>query len=100
MAYTDILYGVDDFVATITLNRPNKLNAWTSEMDADVHAAIDSAAADDAVRAIVITGAGRGFCAGADMSRLSRLSAGGTPRPHLRPQGRQAGKLEQEVSLP
>ena len=41
MAYTDILYGVDDFVATITLNRPDKLNAWTSEMDADVHAAID-----------------------------------------------------------
>ena len=80
MPYTDILYSVDDFVATITLNRPDKLNAWTSEMDADVHHAVERAAADEAVRAIVITGAGRGFCAGADMSRLSRLSAGETPR--------------------
>jgi enoyl-CoA hydratase/carnithine racemase len=75
MAYTDILYGVDDFVATITLNRPDKLNAWTAE-DVDVRHAIESAAADDSVRAIVLTGAGRGFCAGADISRLSRLSAG------------------------
>ena len=47
MPYTDILYSVDDFVATITLNRPEKLNAWTSEMDADVHHAVERAAADD-----------------------------------------------------
>ena len=99
MAYTDILYGVDDFVATITLNRPDKLNAWTSEMDADVHAAIDSAAADDAVRAIVITGAGRGFCAGADMSRLSRLSAGETPRSIVGGNGSKPGNFEQKFSF-
>ena len=79
MAYTDILYGVENYVATITLNRPDKLNAWTSEMDNDVRRAIDAAAADDAVRAIVLTGAGRGFCAGADMSRLSKISSGGGP---------------------
>ena len=54
MAYTDILYGVDDFVATITLNRPDKLNAWTAEMDADVRHAVESAAADDSVRAIAL----------------------------------------------
>ena len=99
MAYTDILYGVDDFVATITLNRPDKLNAWTSEMDADVHAAIDSAAADDAVRAIVITGAGRGFCAGADMSRLSRLS-GRDAAVDRRRQRRKPGNFEQKFELP
>ena len=99
MAYTDILYSVDDFVATITLNRPDKLNAWTSEMDADVHAAIDGAAADDAVRAIVITGAGRGFCAGADMSRLSRLSAGETPRSIVGGNGSKPGNFEQKFSF-
>src|SRR6516225_2312408 len=77
MAYTDILYGVDDFVATITLNRPDKLNAWTAEMDADVRHAIGSAAAADTVCAIVLTGAGRGFCAGADTKglRISSRSA-------------------------
>ena len=96
MSYTDILYSVDDFVATITLNRPDKLNAWTSEMDADLHHAIERAAADDAVRAIVITGAGRGFCAGADMSRLSRLSAGETPRAIVGANGSKPGNFEQK----
>ena len=50
MVYTDILYGVDNFVATITLNRPDKLNAWTGEMDEEVRHAIEQAAKDDAVR--------------------------------------------------
>src|SRR5580658_2663595 len=98
MPYTDILYDVDDFIATITLNRPDKLNAWTAEMDAEVRAAIESAAADDAVRAIVITGAGRGFCAGADMSRLSRLSAGETPRTIVGTNGGKRGNFEQKFS--
>jgi enoyl-CoA hydratase/carnithine racemase len=98
MAYTDILYSVDDFVATITLNRPDKLNAWTSEMDADVRRAVESAAADAAVRAIVITGAGRGFCAGADMSRLSRLSAGQTPHTIVATNGGKGGNFEQKFS--
>jgi enoyl-CoA hydratase/carnithine racemase len=98
MAYTDILYGVDDFVATITLNRPDQLNAWTSEMDADVHHAIESAAANDAVRAIVLSGAGRGFCAGADMSRLSKLSSGETPRSIIGSNGGKPGNFEQKFS--
>ena len=80
MGYTDILYNIDDFVATITLNRPDKLNAWTSQMDADVRHAVDAATVDESVRAIVLTGAGRGFCAGADMSRLSKISSGETVR--------------------
>ncbi len=98
MAYTDILYGVDDVVATITLNRPDKLNAWTSEMDGDVRAAIEHAAADDSVRAIVIIGAGRGFCAGADMSRLGRLSAGEAPHAIVGANGSKPGNFEQKFS--
>ena len=67
-------------------------------MDADVHHAVERAAADDAVRAIVITGAGRGFCAGADMSRLSRLSAGETPRAIVGANGSKPGNFEQKFS--
>ncbi len=70
MNTTEILYGVARHVATITLNRPEKLNAWTRTMEAEVRQAMRTAAADDDVRAIVLTGAGRGFCAGADMSLL------------------------------
>jgi enoyl-CoA hydratase/carnithine racemase len=98
MAYTDILYGVDNFVATITLNRPDKLNAWTREMDEDVRHAMEAAKADDAVRAIVLTGAGRGFCAGADMSRLSKVAAGAQPSGHTKPNGRNTGDFEQKFS--
>jgi enoyl-CoA hydratase/carnithine racemase len=70
MAYEEILYRISGRVATITLNRPDKLNAWTRNMEQEVRAAMQEAAADDGVRAIVLTGAGRGFCAGADMSLL------------------------------
>ena len=71
MSYREILYSVDDHVATITLNRPEKLNAWTTLMGEEVRAAMFAAEADPEVRVIVFTGAGRGFCAGADMSMLS-----------------------------
>jgi enoyl-CoA hydratase/carnithine racemase len=74
-----VLYDVDDGVAVITLNRPEVLNAWTMEMGRDYLLRIDEAAADPEVRAVVITGAGRGFCAGADMSLLKDLMAGITP---------------------
>lgn len=68
MAYTSILYDVADGILTITLNRPDKLNAFTGEMMTEMVDAFDRADADDAVRAIVVTGAGRAFCAGADLS--------------------------------
>ena len=74
MAYSDILYGVDESVATITLNRPDRLNAWSRDMEGDVRSAMDVAGADNNVRVIIVTGAGRGFCAGADMSMLSASS--------------------------
>lgn len=76
MNYQHILYGVDRRVATITLNRPERLNAWTATMEREVRAAMEEAAADEGVRAIVLTGAGRGFCAGADMDDLKDLDPG------------------------
>jgi enoyl-CoA hydratase/carnithine racemase len=74
MTYTEILYETRERVATITLNRPDKLNAWTRTMDFEVRAAVQFAADDPDVRAIVVTGAGRGFCAGADMSLLGGIA--------------------------
>ena len=74
MPHSEILYDVSDRVATITLNRPDKLNAWTAVMEKEVRAAVHEAEADEAVRVIVLTGAGRGFCAGADMSLLSDIA--------------------------
>ena len=69
VAYQHILYEVSDKIATITLNRPDRMNAWTAVMEHDVREAMMSAAHDDNVRVIVLTGAGRAFCAGADMRR-------------------------------
>src|SRR5579863_5196431 len=66
--FETILFAVEDGVATITLNRPDRLNAFTGQMMLDMIAAFDATDADDAVRAIIVTGAGRGFCAGADLS--------------------------------
>jgi enoyl-CoA hydratase/carnithine racemase len=66
--FETILYAVDDGVATITLNRPDKLNAFTGQMMLDMIAALDRTDADDSVKAVIVTGAGRGFCAGADLS--------------------------------
>lgn len=73
MAYQHILYDIADRIATITLNRPDRMNAWTPIMEREVREAMASAAADSSVRVIVLTGAGRGFCAGADMDALKGL---------------------------
>jgi enoyl-CoA hydratase/carnithine racemase len=69
MEFEEILYEVEDHVLTITLNRPERLNAFTPTMGRELIEAFDAADADDDVRAIVVTGAGRGFCAGADLER-------------------------------
>jgi len=76
MNYSEIAYAVAGGIATVTLNRPDKLNAWTATMEAEVRDATLKASADDKVRVIVLTGAGRGFCAGADMGRLQNFAAG------------------------
>lgn len=67
MEYSQILFNVHDHVATITLNRPDRLNAFTGTMMNELIDAFDRTDADDAVRAVIVTGAGRGFCAGADL---------------------------------
>ena len=67
MRFETIEYAVADGVLTITLNRPDRLNAFTGQMRDDLIAAFDASDADDDVRAVVVTGAGRGFCAGADL---------------------------------
>ncbi|HLK24423.1 MAG TPA: crotonase/enoyl-CoA hydratase family protein [Caulobacteraceae bacterium] len=90
-AFETILYDVEDGVATITLNRPDRLNAFTGQMMLDMMAAFDLADADDAVRAVIVTGAGRGFCAGADLSgggsTFDRSVTPETPRNDIRING-------------
>jgi len=68
MEYTEIKYEVADAVLTITLNRPDNLNAYTLVMDSELKDALDRADADDDVRVVILTGAGRAFCAGADLT--------------------------------
>ena len=68
MSFDTVKLAVDDGIATITLDRPEKLNAFNIAMMRDIVAAFDATDADDAVRAVIVTGAGRGFCAGADLS--------------------------------
>jgi enoyl-CoA hydratase/carnithine racemase len=75
--FTQILYSVDEHVATITLNRPAQLNAFTGTMMREIIAAFDMIDADDDVRVVIVTGAGRGFCAGADLSGGGDTFAGG-----------------------
>jgi len=67
MEFECILYEVKDKVLTITLNRPDRLNAYTGQMQSNLIEAFDKAGKDDDIRAIIVTGAGRGFCAGADL---------------------------------
>src|SRR5919198_1749507 len=69
MAYSEILLEVADGVALVTLNRPERLNAYTPTMGSELSDAFAACDADDAVRAIIVTGAGRAFCAGADLAR-------------------------------
>ncbi len=87
MDFEQITTQLADGVLTITLNRPERLNAWTATMGRELIAAFDAADEDDEVRVIIVTGAGRGFCAGADLAGggdtfdyRERQSAGAVPR--------------------
>ena len=92
MGYQTIRYEIEDRILTITLNRPDKLNAYTAQMGAELAEALERADADDDVRVVILTGEGRGFCAGADLSAgapsfdtkagagATNFGAGRTPR--------------------
>ncbi|HTY97283.1 MAG TPA: crotonase/enoyl-CoA hydratase family protein [Solirubrobacteraceae bacterium] len=67
MSFEQIIYELDGGILTLTLNRPDRLNAWTAQMGLELREAFDRADADDDVHAVIVTGAGRGFCAGADL---------------------------------
>ena len=81
MSYASILFEVADGVATLTLNRPDKLNSFTSDMHAEVRDALFRVKEDESVRCLLLTGAGRGFCAGQDLS--DRAVAPGQEMPDL-----------------
>jgi enoyl-CoA hydratase/carnithine racemase len=76
--YEQIEYEVEDPIATLTLNRPERLNAWTGQMGQEIKHALGAAEHDRRVVAIILTGRGRGFCAGADLTGLGSLSQGGS----------------------
>jgi enoyl-CoA hydratase/carnithine racemase len=72
--FSEILYAVEDGIATITLNRPEKLNAFTNTMRLELIAAFDRIDADDEVRVVIVTGAGRAFCAGQDLVEAASMT--------------------------
>ena len=80
MHFEHIVYNVEDAVARVTLNRPARLNAWTHIMENEVRAATQKADHDDAVRVIVLAGAGRGFCSGADVQGMAEMFSGAPGR--------------------
>jgi len=79
------LFELKDGIATITLNRPERMNAWTAQMGAEINEHLVRCDEDDAVRAVVVTGAGRAFCAGADLERGGETFAGGPAATPARP---------------
>jgi enoyl-CoA hydratase/carnithine racemase len=88
--FETLAYGVEERIATITLNRPDKMNAFNGQMMQDLRAAFDATDADDGVGAVIVTGAGRAFCAGADLSGgggFGRGAAQGAPSDEVRRDG-------------
>ncbi len=99
MAYETILLDVKDRVATITLNRPKRMNAWTGRMAAELGDAMAACNENDEVRAVVLTGAGRAFCAGADMGG-GKDTFGNFERRNREQTGRRGGLLPWQLDKP
>jgi enoyl-CoA hydratase/carnithine racemase len=98
MSYDEILYEVDGPAAVITFNRPEKLNAWTGRMGREYRDALARADADPNVRGVILTGAGRGFCAGADMRVLDTIAAAGRDANAI--EGAPAGSIAANYAQP
>jgi enoyl-CoA hydratase/carnithine racemase len=99
MAYDEILYERRGDVALVTLNRPDKLNAWTRHMHGELTDAVQTANGDPAVGAIVFTGAGRGFCAGADIGGQFQARIDSTKQTGERAGGQAASRREPEAAV-
>ncbi len=95
MSYQDLLYSVEDKVATITLNRPDRMNALSRNLEAEIHRAFDEADADRNVRAIILTGNGPGFCAGYDQA-----AAPASGVRHSDPQGKSHAEYHRVLAAP
>jgi len=97
--YDTILYEPKDHVLLLTLNRPDKLNAWNAQMESDFIDSLDSASSDSGIRAIVVTGAGRAFCAGGDIGAWSQDLGGGGERRRASPLLARDGSPEVPITL-
>ena len=104
MAFETILFEVNEGVALVTLNRPDKLNAFIEQMNTDIRTAVKQVAADPAIRCLMFTGAGRGFCAGADLSARAltltdegELDLGYTLRKNYHPMMLALAELEKPI---
>ena len=97
MAFNVIKYQVNNRILTITLNRPDRLNAFTRQMKSELMEAFDMAEADDEVRVVVVTGAGRGFCAGADLERGGSTWKWGEPDEEFNPERHRDGGGEMNL---
>ena len=84
MSYQDIIYDKSERVATLTFNRPERLNAITNVMRSEILEAMKDASEDDDIRVVVIKGAGKGFCAGADLAGSGKQSQVDAPAPNSR----------------
>ena len=108
MPYETLLYGVEEQVATITLNRPEALNTIVPPMPDEVEAAVEAAVADEAVKVIVLRGAGRSFCAGFDFSGVALAEArrrasrevGGADRDRGHARGREVRRAARGCARP
>jgi enoyl-CoA hydratase/carnithine racemase len=92
MNFTDIVYDKSDRVATVTLNRPERMNAWRGQLESEMRAAMQDADADPAIGVVIVTGAGKAFCAGMDMVGLSQIAATEEGAAHELSPARREGK--------